>query len=87
MFAKNVFLEWKRIEKKRKGRSFRKEETMFLSLVFLPIFFVNLKSNNKESKHYERTHEERTNQQEEEVKRKSKENQFFIFFDKQRETK
>ena len=31
LFAKNAFLEWKRIEKKRKGRSFRKEETMFLS--------------------------------------------------------
>ena len=100
LFAKNAFLEWKRIEKKRKGRTFRKEETMFLSFLgkivrrrivkhkfFLPNFFVKKKSNNKESKHNERTHEERTNQEEEEVKRKSKENLsfWFLFLDSNKE--
>ena len=56
-------------------------ETIFQDFFFAKIFF-NKKSNNEESKHNEKTDKERT-KQEEEVKRKSKENQFFfrgVFF-------
>ena len=61
-------------------------ETIFQDFFFAKIFF-NKKSNNEESKHNEKTHKERT-KQEEEVKRKSKENQFLfgsVFFFEQKQ--
>ena len=56
-------------------------ETIFSRFFFRDNFF-NQKSNNEESKLNEKTHKERT-KQEEEVKRKSKENQLLfrgVFF-------
>ena len=61
LFAKNAFLEWKRIEKKRKGRTFVKKKSN------------NKESKHNERTHEERTNQE----EEEEVKRKNKENQSF----------